>query len=203
MERATFGEYARSRDVTRPYISKLVKTLLAPAIVVDEAGRRWIDRPTADAILDARVGDPGRRAGSRERKARAKQEAAPRGTAPAAATIASATSTKAPIAFDMAYQADRAEGLRIENERRRVKLERERGNAIERPIAERLLRDLASGFGKMVERYPDRIAAQLAAQLGVDAHKCRALLTGMAKELRAEFAKLATSLPERLEVTEQ
>jgi hypothetical protein len=197
IERTSFGEYARSRDVTRPYISKLAKTLLAPAIVVDETGRPWINREAADAILASR-GDPGRRAGSRERKARAEGRVAP--PAPAAGRPSKDTATSN---ADAQYQADRAEGLRIENELRRVKLDAARGNLIDRGMGERLVRDMASGFGKMIERYPDRIAAQIAAQLGVDGHKCRALLASMAKELRGEFEKLAMSLPERIEATEQ
>jgi hypothetical protein len=245
--RATFGEYARSRDCSRPYISKLAKTLLAPAIVVDDAGRRWIDRAAADAILASR-GDPGRRAGSRERKVRAERKAgelireaqdkgeiAKRGGNGSndhrkveqksnASTLADAGISRddsskwqrdrAPVppatpptpttdVVDAAYQAQRSEGLRIDNELRRVKLERERGSLIDRSMGERLVRDLAAGFGKTIERFPDRVASQIAAQLGVDAHPCRALLVGTAKELRAEFERLARSLPERLEVTEQ
>lgn len=195
IERTSFGEYARSRDVTRPYISKLAKKILAPAIVVDEDGRRWINPTAADAIMASR-GDPGRRAGSRERKARAAGRVAPPVTP-------DCTPPNAATDIDAKYQAQRAEAILIENDRRRVKLDKERGNLIDRTMGERLVRDLASGFGKMAERYPDRIATQIAAQLGVDAHKCRTLLTSMAKELRAEFERFARGLPERLEVTEQ
>jgi hypothetical protein len=188
MERASFGEYARSRGVTRPYISKLSKSVLASAIVTDEAGRRWIDRTTADAILMAR-GDPGRRAGSRERKARSARSGG-NDSAPASE-------------IDTTYQAARVQALNIENARRLEKLKREQGQSIEREVSGRFYRDLGAGFGRMIERYPDRIATQVAAQLGVDAHKCRTLLVAMAHELRDEFEKLVLELPERLGATEQ
>lgn len=174
-ERVSLREYARRRSCSPSYVHKLVHAGTIPRV------DGLIDAVAADAILAARA-DPGRVAGSRERKARAQRPAND-----AASGVAE---------LDKSWAKDRSEKAQLENALLRIKLDQERGKLIEREGAVRLIRDLASGFGKMIEQYPDRVAAQIAAQLGVEPHKCGLLLKAMAKGLRDEFATLAASLPD-------
>jgi hypothetical protein len=186
---ASIREYARRCGWAPSYVHKLKAAGTLPCI----DGK--IDVARADAIL-AQRSDPGRKGGSQRRKARAGKSPTP--TRPSEPNGAPADTL---AAADADYTNRRSTKTDLENDLLRERLARERGESIDRAAAVRLLRDLGAGFGGMAERYPDRISSQVAAQLGVDPHRCRSLLVAMAKELRDEFATLAQSLASRMGTT--
>jgi len=189
---ASIREYARRCGWAPSYVHKLKAAGTLPCIdgKIDIAG--------ADAIL-AQRSDPGRKGGSRRRKAHAAITQPPKAArAATGAPAASGAPADTIIKADAAYTVRRSIKAGLENDLLRERLAKERRESIDRPYTERLLRDLAAGFGNLAERYPDRVATQIAAQLGVEPHPCRALLVSMAKELRVEFEAMTRDLIVRM-----
>lgn len=174
--------YAELRGVAE---SAVRKAIASQRISVSPDGT--IDPATADLEWDRNT-DPSRLRGSPSSVAPA-SEPEPEAVAPAVSAPAGpAPAAGAGDPKGMSYAKIR-EALDLTRlQALRFKLDIEKGKYVERDKASQLFFDLARGERDAWVQWPPRIAANMAADLGVDPHKMEQVLD---KYLRAQLAELA------------
>lgn len=189
MERVSFGEYARRRGWSRPYVSQLVA---AGKIPVDEA--RKIDPAEADASL-AKFKDPSKAAnGGNARRGKDTSSGGTLGGRAAAEPPpggAGLTYTQVATAR-LGYQAQRA----------RLAYERERGELTEAALVEE---GVAAAFAMIRETLlamPDRVSTRIA-PTPEEARRVHALLEAEMKRALADLADSFEAMAAQRTATQQ
>lgn len=214
----TQSEYAKQRGCSQQYVSRLIASGRIPTVGADKR----IDPVAADAAL-AQTACPGRTQGAASRKAAAQaagkpEAAAVRGTersaeradagrepAPAGGNGSGNGSAQQSAVRTASATYTDARAMRESALAQQALLDYRRsvGELCEVKSVEQAIGDCAVASRQLILQIPNRIAARVAAELGVDVRKLQPLMQAEIERVCIEIADTAKALPERLGATRQ